>query len=285
MDRTRNVVFVGCARNCKPHIGGVLENVARFAAEFREAAYIFVENDSADGTPSVLESWLEGRPLSTLIRLDGLTVKHPSRTDRIAAARNAYLEHIAGGALRDFDYLVIIDVDDVNAKPISLDAFRDALELLENDSSYAAVFACSDPVYYDVWALRHPEWCPADVWDEVRAHPELPYAAAVQRFVRSRQIAIPADSPPIDVQSAFGGLGIYRLSGTLGARYDGLTSTGAERCEHVPFNLAVGESGRLSILPSLRNRAPAEHLPLTVASFPSRVVTLIRKRLMNDILS
>lgn len=285
IDRNRRVVFVGCARNCRPHIRGVLKNIEQFAGNFREAAYVFVENDSADGTSPVLNRWLSTRPLATLIQLDGLTAKLPSRTARIAFARNAYLDHIGATALRDFDYLVAIDFDDVNAEPISPAGFRDAIELLERDRSYVAAFACSDPVYYDVWALRHSEWCPRDVWDEVRQNRELNESSAIQLYVRSRQISIPADSPPIEVLSAFGGIGIYRLPTALAARYEGLTAFGAECCEHVAFNSTVGKGGKLVIMPSLRNRAPQEHLPLTLSTFPSRAMGLIRKRLMNNILS
>jgi len=262
-----------------------LKNVEQFAGAFRETAYVFVENDSADGTSAFLKRWLSARPLATLIELDGLTSRLPSRTARIAFARNAYLDHIAASEMRDFDYVVAIDFDDVNAEPISLGGFQDAVELLERDRTYVAAFACSDPVYYDVWALRHSEWCPRDVWDEVRENRELTEAAAVQLYVRSRQISISADSPPIEVHSAFGGIGVYRLPASLGARYQGLTSLGAECCEHVSYNLKVGLSGKLVIVPTLRNRAPQEHLPLTLSTFPSRAMGLLRKRLMNDILS
>ena len=278
-------VFVGCARNCAPHIRGVLKNVEQFAGNFREAAYVFVENDSADGTSTALKRWLSRRPLATLIQLDGLTSKVPSRTARIAFARNAYLDHIAANSLKAFDYLVAIDFDDVNAEPVAPGGFRDAIQLLERDQGYVAAFACSEPVYYDVWALRHPEWCPRDVWAEVSENRELTEAAAVQLHVRSRQISIALDSPLIEVQSAFGGIGIYRLPAALGARYEGLTSLGTECCEHVKFNLTVGKSGKLVIVPSLRNRAPQEHLRLTLSTLPSRAVGLIRKRLMNNILS
>jgi len=284
-DERRRAIFVGCARNCRPHVRGVLQNVEEFAKNFREAAYVFVENDSADGTPAVLQRWLSARSLAKLIQLEGLTAKHPLRTARIAAARNAYLDHIAASYLQDFDYIVAIDFDDVNADPISPTGFQDALSLLERDRTYVAAFACSDPVYYDVWALRHPEWCPRDVWDEARESRELTEASAIRRYVRTRQIPIPADSPPIEVQSAFGGIGIYRLPSALSARYVGLTPLGGECCEHVGFNLTVGKSGKLVIVPSMRNRAPQEHLPLTLSTFPARAIGLIRKRLMNDILS
>src|SRR5262249_57101791 len=77
----------------------------------------------------------------------------------------------------------------------------------------------------------------------------------------TRQIAIPADMPPIVVRSAFGGLGIYRLAYALKARYRGLDEMGREVSEHVAFNEAIAAAGgALHIFPALRVWAPAQHL-------------------------
>jgi hypothetical protein len=63
------------------------------------------------------------------------------------------------------------------------------------------------------------------------------------------------------VRSAFGGLGIYRMSFALGARYCGLDDAGRETSEHVAFNEAITRSGgELCIFPPLSVRAPQQHL-------------------------
>ena len=83
-----------------------------------------------------------------------------------------------------------------------------------------------------------------DCWHPIwgRAAEET-FEAAKFREVFARQIEIPAALPPIAVRSAFGGLGIYRLSAALAARYCGLDDAGREVSEHVAFNEAIARSG------------------------------------------
>ncbi|QSA95592.1 FkbM family methyltransferase [Methylococcus sp. EFPC2] len=83
---------------------------------------------------------------------------------------------------------------------------------------------------------------------------------AIERYIYSRQIPISTGHAPIPVQSAFGGLAIYRLASALPCDYLGLDADGLETCEHVSFNTKIAERGPLYIYPSLRNRAPQEHL-------------------------
>ena len=115
------------------------------------------------------------------------------------------------------------------------------------------MFANSLPFYYDIFALRHPTWRPRDMIRDIRSRPEgMNRDAARQRFVRDRQIPTPTTAAPIEVQSAFGGLAIYRMADALGgARYRGLTKSGRGVCEHVRFNHRVAQVGgrRLFILP------------------------------------
>jgi hypothetical protein len=62
------------------------------------------------------------------------------------------------------------------------------------------------------------------------------------------------------VDSAFGGLALYRLDQALGARYVGLDSDGEEACEHVAFNADLRQrGGKLYVLPGLRNATPWVH--------------------------
>src|SRR5207253_639088 len=77
--------------------------------------------------------------------------------------------------------------------------------------------------------------------------------------------SIPVDADPVEVQSAFGGLGIYKLRYALRGRYVGykaktIVEAGARHnfswqvCEHVPFHQGISSTGgRLHVLPWLVN--------------------------------
>jgi hypothetical protein len=256
-----SVVIVGCARNCVSFLPSVLENVARIADLYSKAAFIFVENDSADNTRAVLEKWLCKRACAHLVCLTGLASQETKRTARIAIARNAYMEALRLHPFTSFEHLVVLDFDDVNAKPISKGSLLSAINFLNSSSKIAAVFANQLP-YYDIWALRHDRWCPGDCWAEIYKRPAyLPRHRAIERYLTRRQLNISPDASPIAVRSAFGGLGIYKMNFVRDAHYVGLLPSGSEVCEHVAFNeQAIRAGGELYIFPSLLNQAPPEHI-------------------------
>jgi hypothetical protein len=258
----RRAVIVGCARDCEEFLFMVLQNVTTIANLYSQAAFVFVENDSTDNTHEILREWLSKRECSHLICLNGLAAQETRRTARLAIARNSYMEAVLQSRkLAQFDHLIVLDFDNVNASVISEESLMAAIRFLDSREKNAAVFANQFP-YYDIWALRHDVWCPGDCWEEVENRPiYLPKHRAVERYLKSRRLNIRPYIPPVAVRSAFGGLGIYKLDFARAARYVGLLPDGAEICEHVAFNEAiVREGGALYIFPKLLNNAPAEHL-------------------------
>ena len=78
--------------------------------------------------------------------------------------------------------------------------------------------------------------------------------------VYSRMIEIGEADDWIEVDSAFGGLGIYKIDFLRGLRYKGLNDHGEELCEHVPFHKAIkANGGRIFINPSLINAELTDH--------------------------
>jgi hypothetical protein len=266
----RRAVFAGVARDCANHLPVVLANLTRLAECYRAASFVFVVSDSSDDTHAILQRWLSSGHRGKAIDLGQLEDRLPRRTERIAHARNVYLDEIrqSGWAGDDHldDHLVVVDLDDVLVVPLQVDtfarAFTRAMRWLDGDPARAAVFANAQPRYYDVWALRHDRWCPEDCWHPIWGRPaDRTFEAAKFREVFARQIRIPPDLPPIAVRSAFGGLGIYRMRFALGARYCGLDSRGRDSSEHVAFNEKIGHAGgALHIFPALQVRASPQHL-------------------------
>jgi hypothetical protein len=271
------VVFAGLARDCAVAISRVLNNISQMSRLFAESAFIFIENDSQDSTKIDIEQWCKGRPNARLISLDGLAAAFPIRTIRLALVRNRYLSLIRS-EFRAYDYLFVIDCDDANAEQIDPHAVRRAVEFLANHGDCAGVFANSIGLYYDLWALRHPGRCPGDIWEEVcdyaLAH-RVTDEAAFHKTFSTRVFSIPPDaaSAPLEVDSAFGGLGIYKIQSVLSntrsylghkpkrvrtpaLELDGgrAQEVGWQCCEHVAFNAGFRESGeKLFVLPYLVN--------------------------------
>ncbi len=226
--------------------------MASLAATYDRCAFVIVENDSDDGAKQMLRDWVDDRPDAHLIDLDGLAQRPLLRAERMAICRNAYLDFIRSSPYAGFDHVVILDADGVTRTPVDLQSFERARDWLTANGA-AAVFA-NAPVYYDIWALRHPTWCPTDcLADVTREKGRLTKPVARRKFVDDRQIVLAPGSPPMEVDSAFGGLGVYDLKYALASAYSGVDAEGREICEHVPFNRDIGRiSGcKLFILPWL----------------------------------
>jgi len=266
------IIIAGLAQNCSQYLSSVLENIEKFNSIASQVEYIFVENDSEDNTKEIISDWLDSDKSHELINLDGL--KHlPIRTLRLESARNTYIELIKykKDFFVEYDYLVILDMDDVNTSPLNLEELIKVFNFLNSSMDIGAVFANQLGTYYDMWALRHPTICPNDVWEEVfdwsvryQASDEKAYANTLHK----RKISIDPTSGPIEVDSAFGGLGIYKMSYVLnnpnpylGSKVKVLIDEEGtlkfhrwQVCEHVHFNRGIkNQGGRLFIFPSLIN--------------------------------
>lgn len=265
------IIFAGAVQNNEKYLPSVIQNIENLTKLFSEVGYIFIENDSTDNTKEILKKWGNNKSNFHLVHLDGLN-EIPIRTIRLEMVRNAYLEtikHYSG--LRDFDYLVILDMDDVGGYPINIQEASNAIEFLKASSTRAAVFANQKGTYYDMWALRLTSQCPSDVWEDVlnyvikhNCSDEVAYA---ETFAK-RVFSIAESLEPIKVDSAFGGLGIYKMEFVLNnpnpylgyktkivpSDNGNLCYAKWQMCEHVHFHAGIkSQGGEMFIYPSLIN--------------------------------
>lgn len=254
-------VFAGAVRDCARYLPAVLRNLDRLSTAYSDVRFVFAVSDSRDQSRQILEDWLSAGRSGEVLDLGRLEADIPQRTRRIAYARNACLDWVRGQS-KHFDHLVVVDMDNVLATPISLKNFESAMEWLDAAPSRAAVSANALPRYYDVWALRHETWCAYDCWHVVwERGRSVAFETSKMCEIISRQIEIPRELAPIPVRSAFGGLAIYKRRFLGDAKYVGCDTLGREVAEHVAFNEQIsGAGGELFIFPSLTLQAPPEHL-------------------------
>ena len=262
-------VIVGCLKNSAEHLPDVLQNLEKIASHFEEVAYIFIENDSQDATKKVISDWGAGKDKFRLFSMDGLDDYEKSRTVRLEIARNAYIHAIRNHEqIKQYEYMIAMDMDDRGAYPLSTDALTSAIQFLQLKNEHAAVFANQPVKYYDLWALRHPQLCPFDFWHEIldKALQNQSDQKAFDQVYTQVLKQIPIESAPIQVESAFGGLGIYKMLYVLNNknRYIGhefkyfesesLVFSKLQTCEHVSFHRGIAaQGGQMFILPYLVN--------------------------------
>lgn len=195
----------------------------------------------------------------------------PNRTDRIAHCRNRLVDLAKSREFETFDYVLMADLDGLNDN-LSHAVLAGCWEV---KVPWDVLTANQPEGYYDVWALRCEGWLNEDCWAAARRlEPDLGKKRAVEMAVRSRQITIPADASPIEVDSAFGGLGLYRRAAFISGRFRGSAADGTEICEHVPFHADLRDAGfRIFINPALVNSAPLEH----ITSAPAALERMLQK--------
>ncbi len=267
--RGKSAAFIGLARDCARHLPYVLDNIHSLAALFERTGFVFAENDSQDQTVAILRAFGARRADFHLLNFDGIGERLPERTRRLAFLRNKCLSLLrADKSLRAYDYLIVMDLDDANVAPLDPQAVIAAFRFLEQSAATAGIFANSRGPYYDLWALREDRLCPGDVWEEALdyalAH-RCDDATAYRNTFARRIFTLPETAAPLEVSSAFGGLGIYKMRYALKGSYVGFKSReidmdGKSRrikwqvCEHVAFNADVARSGgKLYVLPFLCN--------------------------------
>jgi hypothetical protein len=268
-DLQQDLLIVGLARNCAATLLATVQRVTAAMPPFRSVRWLVVESDSSDDTVALLQQLCDTMPGFAYRSLGQLSQTMPERTERLAFCRNACLDHLAE-LNRDATgpgtgFLVVADLDGVNDELTAA-----GLRSCWARSDWSVCTANQQGVYYDIWALRHPQWCPGDCWAQSRFLARYTGSAGSARkaSVYERMVPIPADADWLEVDSAFGGLAIYRCAALGTARYVGLTPDGQPVCEHVALHAAMKAGGaRIFINPRLIN---ADTASLIAQYWPER---------------
>lgn len=265
MSNRRTALVASTVRN-----GGELltERIAKLdfiLSKCFETTWLVVESDSEDNTVADLTTISKNEVKFRCTSMGHLRNQMPLRTERLAFCRNYCVsELLSNPKYNGINYLIVVDLDEVNDK-----LAPESINKINFKKEWGAVFANQNGPYYDIWALRHPGWNSGDCWKQYRYLKKLGvhenYAQLIS--VASKMISIHIESEWIEVDSAFGGLGIYDCKFiNSDCRYVGIDQDGEEICEHVAFNNALrNNGGKLFIIPGLVN---ADIIPLTEQYYP-----------------
>ena len=272
-----NVIFAGCAKNCEKYLPDVLNNIQSYSSLFKKTFKIIVENGSSDDTKKILRKHENDESIMHF-RDDFNLIEH--RTTRLALARNLIIEEIKNNQkLKDFDILIMIDLDDRGTFKVDEKNLIKAIEFLFSKNNIAGVFGNQPGLYFDMWALRDQHDFENDYFGDA-----LKFAAAKMQstdkineeilfdlkknYFDKKKITFPVNSSPVKVISAFGGLGIYKIKKIRDNKniYEGEQEISIkfkdgvnkkifyQRCEHKSFHQGFFDiNSDLFILPYLIN--------------------------------
>jgi len=233
--KNTSAVFVAIARNSMPALINTLPLLSMARMPFRTSKVFVYENDSDDGTDKVLDEYARIE--------DGVVIEHDTlgvidsrgfereRTERLAACRNKCLEWVRANAA-DTAWTIVLDTDP--ARGFSPDGIFNSIGWLAEKmasvnvpepggmASYSLYRTADGIAQYDAWAAR-PNW-----WRDRRDEIGFAWFSA---------FLPPVGSPPVPMNSAFGGLCVYRTQAFLTGGYTG------EDCEHVGHHRRMRDAG------------------------------------------
>ena len=229
----KKVVFCIPVRNESSNLKSLFKTLDKLNLKFEDYFIIFVESDSSDNSSDLIKKYLERRK-GVLINknLQGIE----NRVMRLAISRNEYLNFIRNDqSLKTYDLMIVLDCGGVNG---SLTAKKIKNAILENENSIG-IFPTQKFLYYDIWALRIDNIINYDCFEELfksykkNSKIKKIFFNLIGKFLFINLII---KTKKINIISAFGGMGIYKLNKVIDFTYD---SNNGKNCEHVEFNKQI----------------------------------------------
>ena len=155
-DDSIKMFICGCIKDSGKYLNNVFQNIKKIEAVLDDYHIIMAYDDSKDNSLEILNTYNDyyKDKMSLIIGTDELS---GIRTQNISNARNNILTEIKKIDYSDFEYFIMMDMDDVCSKPINIDVLKYIINTertvpLEWDSISFNRFD-----YYDIWALSiHP---------------------------------------------------------------------------------------------------------------------------------
>ena len=225
-----SVIIAGTCRNVAEHLPNVLNTIENLRKHVDKSVVIISEEGSSDNTRDILLNYADTCSQVKLLLKDKNL--YPSITIRIADGRNEILNYIQNtNKFKYFDYILFLDLDDVNNNNTVANTFHHALDTMNENHNLISIFPISIPpsLYYDYWALKmEPNYL------ENFRHDCSYKSTRIKKLMMEKIIKdVTKKKHLIIVKSAFNGAGLYRLNDVIksNAHYDGVT------CEHLFFNM------------------------------------------------
>ena len=248
--KTKSILISGCCINVERFMKKNLFVMNEIGKQCKEYKIIIFENDSTDKTRQILVD--NKTDHCEYIFEDNVNIKN--RTERIAYCRNKIIEHIDKMKYYDYDYLLMLDLDDVLFSGKLINTIHTCFNY--KPEQWDAMFANSSDKYYDIYALRKKKYLTSCCWNDVNVLKQkgVPHNIAYEQCINKFIINYPTDTSLIPVQSAFGGAGLYKMKSIIGTKYIGYEINHIDKqiCEHVTFNKCLIDKGcKLYINPKM----------------------------------
>ena len=212
------LLILSTVRNCEKNLY-FNYNTLKKGLKNISLKWIIIESDSSDNTINILKKISKEDRNFQFFSYKNLRNKIENRIERIADCRNKYLSKIK--KIKKFNFSLIIDLDE----RIDLFNFNNFKSCFQKKYKWDVCCANQLVRYYDIYSLRHRFWSNSDCWKEVEFKNRFIKNKYLNIFtsVHSKMIKIPESSDWIKVDSAFGGMAVYKNKILKGIKYKNKT--------------------------------------------------------------
>lgn len=215
IDSKERFVICGCTRNCAVNLPAVFENIRKITTLVNVIEVVVAYDDSSDATLETLksmQSWIKTTANVALTILVNDKPLDSSRIQNISNARNSLLDYLSKMEVPP-DFFIMMDMDDVCSKEISLSTLEAAL-LKRNEWDNISF---NNARYYDFWALSIDKYT-YSCWHWTK--PREMIRRMNHHLQRKFELAAKHNYSMITCDSAFNGFGIYKYSIYGSLRYN-----------------------------------------------------------------
>ena len=262
-----DILVVGTVSNVSKSISQEIYRIKKALSDVRKVRFYLVESDSTDSTVSELSFLKIALDDFDFLSLGSLKETIPDRLNRIRFCRNKYIDFIRSCKLENYPaYTIVADLDGMNTA-VSKIGIRSCFNTLDWD----VVSANQTFGYYDILALRKDGWQEVDWTEEYESAKEALVLNRTNHFKIMRRLRrflyldrlkykllyskmkkIKKNSSWISVNSAFGGLAIYKTE--IFHKYDYEKEFYSIETDHVSLNRKIVRGGgKIFINPMLIN--------------------------------
>jgi predicted O-linked N-acetylglucosamine transferase (SPINDLY family) len=219
----KKVYICGCVKNCASFLEKVFVNIDKIVSLFDDYKIIIAEDSSNDNSLEILKI-IKERYNNKFIILsvpenDNLNEDFTMRSKKISNARNEIIKYIYNENRSDFQYFIMMDMDDVSCGKMDTDVLNTFLErekLVGNkyEGEWDSL-SFNRKYYYDIWALSIEPY----IFSCFHFPGDLNTVEVMRKYITNKLNNL-KNNDLLECDSAFNGFAIYRISKFTDCKYD-----------------------------------------------------------------
>lgn len=247
--QTRRICVIMLARNIAGHLDALKRNLTTYLKDFTDYAIVVFENDSTDGTRSLLKDWSNSNPRVYLIEcpVNDCKFKHlegydygafsEERLSKMASHRERCLVY-ARANFGHFDYVLVLD-SDLGSLP-SYDGLLQTIAR-ENEWDAVAVNGRQPFGWLNLQSIAYDSLAFVDVNGSLTK--PIPVELLPSNLIEMNDlINRPTPDPLVPVKCAFNGACLYKTDALREATY--LYGSDNRMCEHIRLAASMHHCGK-----------------------------------------